>query len=113
LFFELKNSFVHICKKVADRQLLKEILKILKLWTDRGVYKKDVLVPVIRQYETIISDLKNENRELTPEINFSIEDIANYVTGKKILEKWTSKTEESKFEVDAMIPKTDDTTIGD
>jgi len=85
----------------------------LKLWTDRGVYKKDVLVPVIRQYETIISDLKNENRELTPEINFSIEDIANYVTGKKILEKWTSKTEESKFEVDAMIPKTDDTTIGD
>jgi len=83
LFVNLRSSFQSIVVKISDRALLKEILKILKLWCDRGVYRKDILVPIIKQYETTLLDLKQENRETAPEINFSIEDIGTYVQAKK------------------------------
>jgi hypothetical protein len=78
----------------------------LKLWRDRGVYRKDILEPIIKQYETTLVDLKQENKEMAPEINFSIEDIGTYVQAKKNLEKWNSKTLEAQQTLEEMIQTT-------
>lgn len=113
LFIDLKNSLNLVLKRVPDRILLKDVSKILRLWRDRGVYKKDVLDPVIKAYENTMNDLKNENKDSVPEISFNIEDIAAYVQAKKNLEKWNTKTQEAKETVENMIPKTDSSNIGD
>lgn len=77
------------------------------------MYKKEILEPIIKQYETTLVDLKQENKEMAPEINFSIEDIGTYVQAKKNLEKWNSKTLEAQQTLEEMIQTTDSASIGE